>query len=448
MCLLVIKFTNLKLNKNNFFMSESGVKYVDIPEYNSADLGVDFDALLKELRELKRQLAINKEKIDFSKNMFSGDESFFGGVIAIDLVKKLKEHVSNSRSDIKSEDDVMEVIRDEAKKILENVSDRILKEVDPEHEIKFFGQVAELVDLVFEDDNTGEEKRKGPRLVGNYNSADDKITMDANFFAESRQSLVLLGDLMNSVSVQSLATLKHELVHKEQAKYKKGSISTEEKKRDLQKIFSDFGFVGATATLGVAEILPIYLNKFKSLPKEYHVVVALVYLGCISFSGICKIRDKIEQRQQSQQEYEEIYQGKILKESQAFITADRTRRFADLHKKFDKKQSEDGGGGYKEAINKKGDWDKLAMAYQQIKELYALGLSDEDVSELVGKATWNQDELAYDEFSARIKLEADKHGWDEEDVQNLVLAEDLREKIKLLKASRIAWEEFEKVVKS
>jgi len=92
--------------------------------------------------------------------------------------------------------------------------------------------------------------------------------------------------------------------------------------------------------------------------------------------------------------------------------------------------------------------DRLILANFEVKRLYALGLSDEEIGLLVRDAKWDYKKRRYDildEKAAQIMKEKDL---DEEDVDNLVLADDLRRQIFINKTQLIAQDELKKAVKN
>lgn len=82
-----------------------------------------------------------------------------------------------------------------------------------------------------------------------------------------------------------------------------------------------------------------------------------------------------------------------------------------------------------EVIREKGDTDKLIMAFDEIRRLYALGMTDKEIGPLVKKAKWNKEKSQYDLLDEKIKELMIQKNLDEEDIDALVDAEDIRARI-------------------
>lgn len=78
----------------------------------------------------------------------------------------------------------------------------------------------------------------------------------------------------------------------------------------------------------------------------------------------------------------------------------------------------------------KTDIDKVIVASQQIKRLYAFGFNDEQIAEMVKKSKWEKETLVYDILEKNINDKMKEKDIELEDVDNLVLAQEIRDKIK------------------
>ena len=100
--------------------------------------------------------------------------------------------------------------------------------------------------------------------------------------------------------------------------------------------------------------------------------------------------------------------------------------------------------GYK----KTKDTDRIIIASQDIKRLYAFELSDDEIGVLVKEARWDKKRRCYDLIEDKVKELTETKGLDEEDVDNLVLADDIKRKIYIQKVKLIAQDELKKAVES
>ncbi len=134
----------------------------------------------------------------------------------------------------------------------------------------------------------------------------------------------------------------------------------------------------------------------------------------------------------------------ILEESHAYNAANRQgRSFYSLHHLYDKflrhyefDESDEKGS---EIESKK--LEKIIISYWQIRQLYALGLGDEEIALLVSTDVWDEKKKHYKNLSAAVsRLQAEK-GLDDQDVDNIILANDIRSQIYIIKARSITIEE-------
>ncbi|MFZ2978659.1 MAG: hypothetical protein WA057_03240 [Candidatus Magasanikiibacteriota bacterium] len=364
-------------------MSENGKKYaVEIPNYEPADLGVDFDALLVELRSLKRKLNFERQEIGMGNQQRRVDKQEVE-----DSFKALAKREHPEETDTAN---LREIALDKARELVRRIARLVDSKVDTSHEVQFFDHVNDLVDIVSEkitSSSGGVPKEHNYSAV--YHPDTDEVEMRKRDFELAQDPFSVIANLTNTGTDDNLQTIKHELIHRKQKKASDSKVS------------------------GVSQ-----------------GIIAITFLG-----GVANISIKYKGGKE-EQDWEH---GSILRESQARMMADKRRRFRDLHSDFSKNAT------YGNRIREQGDWDRLIMAYQQIKELYALGLSEEEITALVVGAEWNSESVSYTNFDERIKAEMAKRGLGIEDVENLVLAEDLKENIKALQVSFITCQELKKL---
>ena len=97
-----------------------------------------------------------------------------------------------------------------------------------------------------------------------------------------------------------------------------------------------------------------------------------------------------------------------------------------------------------EVIREKGDTDKLIIAFDEIRRLYALGMTDKEIGPLVKKAKWSKEKLHYDLLDEKIKELMMQKNLDEEGVDTLVEAENIRARIYAENVKVIAREQLRK----
>jgi hypothetical protein len=128
-------------------------------------------------------------------------------------------------------------------------------------------------------------------------------------------------------------------------------------------------------------------------------------------------------------------QNVLLKEVQALIGADRkgNGRRVDIGALLDTLQSDSYG-----LIATQEDAARAEVAASEIKQLYALGLSDEAIGNLVSKAKWDTTTKTYDTLASEIQKAA--VNLTEDDLSGLVKVDELKTKLRIQKA-RIAAKE-------
>ncbi|MBU1167001.1 tetratricopeptide repeat protein [Patescibacteria group bacterium] len=100
------------------------------------------------------------------------------------------------------------------------------------------------------------------------------------------------------------------------------------------------------------------------------------------------------------------------------------------------------GGGYNFIFTYK-DLDKALMAAWDIKALYALGVKDGEISEMINEAKWDPENNSYDSLERRIQEKMTEQKIEREDVDNMIFLHDVKQDTYILKASRIVAEEID-----
>lgn len=95
-------------------------------------------------------------------------------------------------------------------------------------------------------------------------------------------------------------------------------------------------------------------------------------------------------------------------------------------------------------VSNKADIDKVYTAYDEIRKLYALGMSDSEIGTLVGKAKWERNKLRYDLLDTKISELMEQKNLSPEDVDDLVEAENIKSAIYWKKVKAIAKEKLQK----
>lgn len=134
----------------------------------------------------------------------------------------------------------------------------------------------------------------------------------------------------------------------------------------------------------------------------------------------------------------------ILDETQAFRGSDRfTHDFLTTIQHLEVLRDH-----YKVLVNSE-DIDMAIIADQEVRRLYALGVTDEEIGQLIQQATWDRKHLSFTTLEQRIQKIMKEKGMEEEDVDNLVMAEELKNKINFQKmkfiASRIIKKFYEEI---
>ncbi len=97
-----------------------------------------------------------------------------------------------------------------------------------------------------------------------------------------------------------------------------------------------------------------------------------------------------------------------------------------------------------QVVKNKTDVDRFLVADDEIRRLYALGLSDEEIAVLTKNAKWNRKELRFDSLDEKISKRMEEKGLSQEDVDDLVQAEDIKQAIYWRKVRAISREQIRK----
>lgn len=216
---------------------------------------------------------------------------------------------------------------------------------------------------------------------------------------------------------KSITMLHHEKIH---------SYQWDNPKDEIKKCFKEFkellGLLAGTLSLAVVSLLagPEVLFSF-AIARNI-------------------VRPKVNQK------YTKIFNKAILRETQGFFGAGRLgykdESKEKLYSFFDILAFLK---GYKPHVkfNKK-EMDCAVASYQATKRLYTLGLSDQQIGELVKKSQWNEEKASFDVLEEKIEQLTLEKNLTEEDLNDLVLAEDIKNQIYRLDVQIIAQEEIKK----
>lgn len=414
--------------------------YVEIPEQDIPDLGVDFDKILTDLNVLRDE--VEKEVGSFHKTLEPFVQETGGGSGRESWAEALKfflKSKSRERDPDKDKKEIYEDAVESARDILGNVASRVDGEVDSQHEVALFEEVKTLVGIVSVDKGHLSDERE-VKFDARYHADTDKVEMRKKVFEAANNLFQIIVNLAESGGDYSLGALQHELIHKKQNQVRKSEKSSWRK-----KVFSDAAAVKISGIYATSEAVQYLLELDECLPDNLKTINAILALSYLLSYFASRSKDVLDLKKANKRG--DWRHQSILDESQAYLLAGRKRNYKDgLHVSFSGRP--DGVfGGYGDRIEEKGDWDRLAMAYQQIKQLHALGISEEEITKLVVNAKWDDESTSYTEFDEKINEEAKRRGLEMEDVDNLVLAEDLKTQIKMLEVSLIAMEEFNNFIK-
>lgn len=281
--------------------------------------------------------------------------------------------------------------------ILENIVQKIKKECGDIENFKIKEEALKLYSPLLSkiiyrhDKNPCKEKH----AKGYYSPNFEKIALEPTILKGMKFPRSSIFSLVASGTAEKLEAPHHEVIH---SKHHKKSI-----KKVKQIILAYFASLPIAASIGLpgmlvhASIMPIVLYKKRSLLKGEEILKeAHAFRGSLRYAS-------------TDQSTEKIY--KTVEE---------------------------------ELIKTSEDIDRLIVADQEIKQLYALEVPEEEIGELVDAAKWDKERAVYKNLEDKVKELMEEKNIDEEDVNDLVLANDLKRKIYFLKVKHIAQGEIER----
>ncbi|GEM_PF-5748931 len=230
--------------------------------------------------------------------------------------------------------------------------------------------------------------------AGQYSPSDDEISINSVLVDRTTYPEIFL-TLVGWGEVSLFTVVHHEYIHSFQSDVQ-GEIE-----RLNQTIVSELGFAKTLSTIAMDLLLPLF-----------------PWLTALTLKDIGD-------------------QGTILHEIHAFVGAFRTAntRLTDIQNLKDKLWGTD--SAYR---IKKGDASKLQfyMAYDDIRRLYSLGCSDQEIGALVKDAKWDDERRCYDTLEARVQSRTKELGLTESNVDNLVSLDELRRMLYIKTVKKIA----------
>lgn len=242
--------------------------------------------------------------------------------------------------------------------------------------------------------------------VASYEPLDKKIKTSHELNLDP-ENLVM--DFVQTGFNDSLTALHHEVIHSKQ-----DDIDIKDKKIQLRLLLD--------RTIAKLKILKVvFVIAAGSVPK------ITIPTGII----IALLRFRAEAEKQK---------ATILEEGQAFIGSARNSGGKNALKTVDELvETLEGYGIWK------GNVDKIFIMSHDIKRLYALGMSDESIGEIVKRTKWNEVRKCYDDIENAVQALSVSSGLTETQIDDLVEADEIKSAIYVEKLKRIAQEELQKV---
>jgi hypothetical protein len=346
-------------------------KYVPIPEEPESKYEVpDFDKLIKELRDLEE-----------CPKMSEGE--------AIEILGEIRDYFIDlaKQNEIESESKEMyKFIYDKEKKLLEDVLEKVFSKLNNQGNFGWIDYVGKMVDLEkesIEDDKGLSCKINNGTIYAKYNNPGNKIILSRKAEGDCKPMMVLV-DLMSKGYSKFNSAMHHEVIHAQQNEFRKDKFhSQKEKLRDIVLNIK----IRLASDVQMEKIIENIHKKTKIVKDKNFLREVQAYAGTNMFTD-------------------------FLKSASSFL---------DLLE-------------YAEVVDslKSKEIDKFICAYQGIRRLYALGLSDMEIAKLVKESDWRDEIIGYDKIEDKARKLSEEKGIEEEDVDNLVLAEDLKRKIYVL----------------
>ena len=347
---------------------------------------VDFDSLLAELEDQEREKESEMKPEEVGKMLTQMEDNY------------LKEYLEQINKETKELEygDIMKFYKKYFLSLFSTIEDRIQKEVGGPGNLEASAEAMRLLSLPLSRELTRHNRKKQSGVMAYYSPSDDSIAVD---YDEIKMTLPdLIGSLAAAGYDWGRAAMHHEMIHSKQHPLK--IKETKNKIYLWQEILSSLGVVASSlavgrdmaATLFSVQLLNI-LRKIKNLRIEEILREVQANEGAFRYTKKLTYSDLFE-----------VYKGNLLKNSK--------------------------------------DVDCLISGYQQVKQLYALDLNDEEIGGLVEKAKWDDRKMVYDALQDKIESCMSEQNLDEDDLGDLVLRDDLKRRIYLNKVRKIAQEEI------
>lgn len=398
----------------------------DLPDETKAV--VDFDALLKQRRAVEQRLEAIKH-ID-PKWEYEGDDSkiavrhlvnWFGHEVTWEYDYNMDEETAKKEA---------EHIQEKFAEILDHIKKRVLKECGNLGNLNVMTEVAGL--LATPKENVAQKRMVERLSLGPDNSAASYSPGEGKIYVNDEHTKLnlnikdLIETLVEEGFISDFESLHHEQIHSKQF-----PPPTERQKmvKNISYRALNLAVIGlAIKQFGFFETASVLFMINKMMP-----LIAI---------GLIEMRDRMESSKSHI----------IAAETHAYYGSGRFSGNQDIHTKrgVEHRRMFSSVTEFLEHMSKYsvmrnvGDTDKLIMAYDQIRRLYALGLDDASVGALTGKAKWKKGQLSYDKLGQKIEELMKAKGLTVEDVDNLVEAEDIKNIIYFEQVKAIAREELQK----
>ncbi len=385
---------------------------------------VDFEALLQKRDEVRERLRAI-EQIDPEAKNKGDDVRSVVGQLKYWFEDDVPGHLDFRRSfrGREREDKYRDAAEAERKRvdahvqerfneILDRIKERIKIECNSIGNLNAIHETATLIASVEEHEKRARAREdftfSPDNSVASYSPDTGKIYVNKNNLSLETSPSELVQALAEEGFSESAKTLHHEHIHSEQflpkSERAKLAIKITERTVWLTLLGLSAYELGVIATVGGLVVFN-KLMPFIAIP-------------------IVNVLKRIESRKAST----------ITTETQAYWGSERFAGKSDQHTEggIEHRRMFSSFADFREHISKyevmrtKGDTDKLIMAFDEIRRLYALGMTDKEIGPLVKKTKWNKEKSQYDLLDEKIKELMMQRNLNEEDVDALVDAEDMR----------------------
>lgn len=238
------------------------------------------------------------------------------------------------------------------------------------------------------------EKMKG-EAAGTFHPLSGKITFSEKKF--DIRPLQMIGELACYGYTESMKTLHHEVIHSKQS----------DRLKEYMAIIKNF--IAFSACLVSMEKVQKFFNETENNERRDSILTeAHAYLGDARYSS-----------SEHHSYYATSFLNEVLQREEYFIQGE-------------------------PLIQNKKDADHLIAMSTAVKRLYALGLDDSQIGVLVKSMMRSNAKNGYNLLEKKVEELMKQRKLEEEDIDNLVLADDIKRKIYMNKVRIIAQEEIKK----